>query len=106
MVKVRKFRGEFPEKVAVLSDVAHFDAEGIAEVSEEVAEVLAGIPHEYEVVEEAPKAKATAKPATKAPAVEDMPSASDVVATPEASEGDTVAPAAPANPPRRTAPKK
>lgn len=46
-VKVRKLVGEFPIVTAVLSGIASFDAEGIAEVSAEIAEVLLGIEGEY-----------------------------------------------------------
>lgn len=48
MVKVKKVIGEYPIKVAVLAEEVDFDNEGVAEVSEEVAEVLATIPG-YEV---------------------------------------------------------
>jgi hypothetical protein len=48
MAKAKKLFGEFPENVVVLSEVVSFDAEGLAEVSDEVADVLAQIPG-YEV---------------------------------------------------------
>ena len=50
-VKVRKIAGERPIKTVVLRTLIEFDADGYAEVTKEVAEVLAQIPHEYEVLE-------------------------------------------------------
>lgn len=48
MAQVKKLFGEFPEKVVVLAETVQFDENGEAEVSDEVAEVLAGIPG-YEI---------------------------------------------------------
>lgn len=50
-VKVRKLVGEVPIVTAVLSGIASFDAEGIAEVSADIAEVLLSIEGEYELAD-------------------------------------------------------
>lgn len=50
-VKVRKLVGEMPIITAVLSGIASFDANGIAEVSADIAEVLLSIEGEYELAD-------------------------------------------------------
>jgi hypothetical protein len=55
--KVRKAFGENPETVAVLATQVTFDAEGFAEVEDEVADVFGQIPgYEVEEIEEAQEA--------------------------------------------------
>lgn len=44
MAKAKKHFGSLPEKISVLSEIVHFDAEGHAEVSDEVAATLIQIP--------------------------------------------------------------
>lgn len=53
---VRKLFGERPEKVHVLSEVAEFNAEGVAEVSDEAAEVFLAC-YGYELAQEASEAQ-------------------------------------------------
>lgn len=63
--KVQKLYGEKPIETVVLRQVVAFDAEGFAEVDEEVAKVLRNVPG-YEVLEpEGNKAKPKAAPAEK-----------------------------------------
>jgi len=52
MAQFQKCFGDLPEDVVVLSEVVSFDSNGFAEVSDEVAEVLAQVPGYKEVVEE------------------------------------------------------
>lgn len=53
--KARKLFGTNPEKVVIVAEAVEFDAEGVAEVSDELADVLAQIPG-YEVLTDgAPK---------------------------------------------------
>jgi rRNA maturation endonuclease Nob1 len=54
MPKVTMLFGEKPMNVHVNSEVVSFDAEGVAEVSSEAAEVFRGIPNQYEVTELTP----------------------------------------------------
>jgi hypothetical protein len=49
--RIRKLFGERPEEVHVLSELAKFDKDGIAEVSMEAARVFAGCPG-YEVLDD------------------------------------------------------
>jgi len=51
MVKFQKYVGERPAKVVVGRTLVEFDADGIAEVAEEVAEILSQIPNEYRLVD-------------------------------------------------------
>ncbi len=64
-VIVKKLFGEFPETIGVLSERVHFDVEGIAHVSREVADELSQIPG-YEVGEILEGDEADASEATKA----------------------------------------
>lgn len=75
MVKVVKLFGENPEKVHVLDTAVEFDAEGVAEVSTEIAEVFGQIPG-YEVTDEFQTAESVEEP-------EESPSEEDAEETEE-----------------------
>lgn len=91
MPKVRKIRGEYPIDTVVNTEVVSFDANGEAEVSDEVAEVLAQIDFEYVVLE--PVAESTSEDEDD----EDEDTDGDGIP-------DTPAPKKPA--PKKPAPKK
>ena len=59
MAKVKKLFGNMPEDVHVLCEVAEFNVEGIAEVSDEALAVFINCPG-YEVVEDDSEALAKA----------------------------------------------
>ena len=61
MAKIKKLFGHenFPEKVHVLQEAAHFDHTGVAEVSEEAAAVFTAIPGYALVVDEDQKEDAS-----------------------------------------------
>jgi hypothetical protein len=70
MVKVRKLFGSFADKVKAGGEIIEFDENGVAEVSEEVADILEQIPNEYEFVlpsEGAPDAPEAPDAPAKAP---------------------------------------
>ena len=58
--KARKLFGSNPERVVIVSEAVDFDAEGMAEVSDELADVLAQIPG-YEVLTDGAPKKVPAK---------------------------------------------
>jgi hypothetical protein len=98
-VIVRKLFGENPVTVMVNQERAEFDAEGVAEVSEEAAKTFSQIPgYEVEGVKQADK------PEEEKPAEDDKPEEEKPA---EDDKPEEEAPAAPKRKaPRKAAPKK
>jgi hypothetical protein len=80
---VRKLFGERPEHVHVLAEVAEFDKEGLAEVSDEAAQVFINCPG-YELVESTEESTDNHKEEEKA--AEDIESSEVVEEDTESSE--------------------
>ena len=52
MAKFQKCFGKLPEDVVVLTEVVSFNSEGLADVSDAVAEVLAQVPGYTEIIDD------------------------------------------------------
>ncbi|CAJ1315921.1 hypothetical protein [Paenibacillus nuruki] len=58
-MKIQKIGGEYPLKTVVLSETIEFDEKGIADVSEDVADILLSIPGYKEVIDKKSQSKSS-----------------------------------------------
>lgn len=97
-MKIQKTSGEYPLKTVVLSETIEFDKKGIADVSEDVADILLSIPGYQEVVDKKSQSKSAKdsggadndvppvadekeNQSTSDPVTEDVPAAEDKATT-------------------------
>jgi len=94
-MKIQKTGGEYPLKTVVLSETIEFDEKGIADVSEDIADILLSIPGYKEVIDKKSQSKPDkgsdssdtdvppiADEKANQPATDDVPATEDKANTP------------------------